>query len=56
MSGAIVEVRVKEGSEVQKGDPVAILSAMKMEMVVSAPHSGKIGDLQVKEGDSLDSG
>ena len=25
------------------------------EMVISAPHSGKIGDLSVKEGDSVDS-
>ena len=30
MSGVVVEVRVKDGSEVQKGDPVAVLSAMKM--------------------------
>ncbi|MCJ1477961.1 pyruvate carboxylase [Lambiella insularis] len=55
MSGVVVEVRVHEGSEVKKGDPVVVLSAMKMEMVISAPHSGKIGSLQVKEGDSVDS-
>lgn len=30
MSGVLVEVRVHDGSEVKKGDPVAILSAMKM--------------------------
>lgn len=30
ISGVVVEVRVKEGSEVSKGDPIAILSAMKM--------------------------
>lgn len=30
MSGMVVEIRVKEGHEVKKGDPVAILSAMKM--------------------------
>jgi len=29
------------------------LSAMKMEMVISAPHSGKVGELFVKEGDSV---
>ncbi|OQO09000.1 Pyruvate carboxylase [Cryoendolithus antarcticus] len=55
MSGVVVEIRVKDGSEVQKGDPIAVLSAMKMEMVISAPHSGKIGSLGVKEGDSVDS-
>lgn len=30
MSGVVVEVRVHEGGEVKKGDPVAVLSAMKM--------------------------
>lgn len=30
ISGVVVEVRVKDGSEVSKGDPIAILSAMKM--------------------------
>jgi pyruvate carboxylase len=30
MAGVVVEVRVHEGSEVAKGDPIAILSAMKM--------------------------
>ncbi|ERF75974.1 Pyruvate carboxylase [Endocarpon pusillum Z07020] len=54
MSGVVVEVRVHQGTEVKKGDPVAVLSAMKMEMVISAPHSGKVDDLKVKEGDSVD--
>ena len=30
MSGVVVEVRVHEGGEVKKGDPIAVLSAMKM--------------------------
>ncbi|KAF2857762.1 pyruvate carboxylase [Piedraia hortae CBS 480.64] len=54
MSGVVVEIRVKDGADVQKGDPIAVLSAMKMEMVISAPHSGKIGHLEIKEGDSVD--
>jgi pyruvate carboxylase len=53
MSGVVVEVRAKEGTEVKKGDPVAVLSAMKMEMVISAPHTGKVSELLVKEGDSV---
>nr|POE51744.1 pyruvate carboxylase [Quercus suber] len=55
MSGVVVEIRVKDGGDVNKGDPIAVLSAMKMEMVISAPHSGKVGGLSVKEGDSVDS-
>jgi len=54
MSGVVVEIRVKDGADVKKGDPVAVLSAMKMEMVISASHSGKVGNLSVKEGDSVD--
>lgn len=30
MSGVVVEVRVQDGLEVKKGDPIAVLSAMKM--------------------------
>ncbi|EAU34502.1 pyruvate carboxylase [Aspergillus terreus NIH2624] len=54
MSGVVVEIRVHDGLEVKKGDPLAVLSAMKMEMVISAPHSGKVSGLLVKEGDSVD--
>jgi pyruvate carboxylase len=30
MSGVVVDIRVQEGSEVKKGDPIAVLNAMKM--------------------------
>lgn len=53
MAGVVVEVRAKVGHDVKKGDPIAVLSAMKMEMVISAPHSGKIGEILVQEGDSV---
>ncbi|KAF5878002.1 putative pyruvate carboxylase protein [Botrytis fragariae] len=53
MSGVVVELRVKDGGEVKKGDPLAVLSAMKMEMVISAPHAGKVSSMQIKEGDSV---
>lgn len=53
MAGVVVEIRVKPGQEIKKGDPIAVLSAMKMEMVISAPHSGHVNDIQVKEGDSV---
>ncbi|KAK4190567.1 putative pyruvate carboxylase [Podospora australis] len=54
MAGVLVELRVHDGSEVKKGDPLAVLSAMKMEMVISAPHNGIVASLQVREGDSVD--
>lgn len=54
MAGVVVEIRAKPDHDVKKGDPIAVLSAMKMEMVISAPVSGKIGDILIKEGDSVD--
>ena len=50
MSGVVVELRIHVGSHVKKGDPIAVLSAMKMEMVISAPHAGKIDQIKVTEG------
>ncbi|KZV85709.1 pyruvate carboxylase [Exidia glandulosa HHB12029] len=56
MSGVVVEVRVKEGHEVKKGDILCVQSAMKMESAVSAPVSGHIKRVVVHEGDSLNQG
>ncbi|KZV61634.1 pyruvate carboxylase [Peniophora sp. CONT] len=56
MSGVVVEVRVKEGQEVKKGDPVCVLSAMKMESAVTAPVSGHVKRVTVHEGDSINQG
>ncbi|KAG0365147.1 pyruvate carboxylase [Gamsiella multidivaricata] len=56
MSGVVVEIRVKQGTVVKEGDPICILSAMKMETVVSAPCSGKVEYVPIKENDSLSSG
>ena len=53
MSGVVVEVRVKEGQEVKKGDPVCVLSAMKMESAVTAPVSGHVKRVVVQEGERL---
>ncbi|KAF9523056.1 hypothetical protein CPB83DRAFT_863535 [Crepidotus variabilis] len=56
MSGVVVEVRVKEGQEIKKGDPVCVLSAMKMESAVTAPVSGHVKRVVVQEGDSINQG
>lgn len=56
MSGVVIDVRVKEGSDVKAGDPVCVLSAMKMESVVSSPVSGKVKRVLVSENDSIGQG
>ncbi|KAJ3329159.1 pyruvate carboxylase [Blyttiomyces sp. JEL0837] len=56
MSGLILEVRVKSGGQVKAGDPLAIMSAMKMETIVTAPIAGTVKQVSAAEGDSLASG
>ncbi|KIY52892.1 pyruvate carboxylase [Fistulina hepatica ATCC 64428] len=56
MSGVVVEVRVKEGQEIKRGDPVCVLSAMKMESSVTTPVSGHVKRVAVAEGDSINQG
>lgn len=48
------DIRVKEGDHVEKGQPLIVLSAMKMEMVVQAPIAGTIKKLEISEGMKLE--
>ncbi|KZC14660.1 Pyruvate carboxylase, mitochondrial [Dufourea novaeangliae] len=54
MPGTVIEIRVKVGDTVEKGAPLVVLSAMKMEMVVQAPMAGKIKTLDVSQGMRLE--
>ncbi|TPX62454.1 pyruvate carboxylase [Spizellomyces sp. 'palustris'] len=56
MSGVVVEVRVKTGAEVKLGDPVVVMSAMKMETVVTATQAGVVTEVLVNQNDSLNAG
>ena len=53
MPGSIVEVLVKEGDEIEAGQPVLITEAMKMETEVQAPVSGKVTAVYVEKGDAV---
>lgn len=54
MPGTVIDIRVKEGEEVEKGHPLIILSAMKMETVVQSPVAGVIKSLNVTMGMKLE--
>ena len=54
MAGVIVEVKVHKGSLVKKGQAIAVLSAMKMEMVISAVVDGQVKDVLAIDGDNVD--
>jgi len=54
MPGKILEIMVQEGDEVELGEPVAILEAMKMENELKAPVAGVITSVNVTKNDSLE--
>lgn len=56
MPGKVVDLKVKVGDKVSKGDPVVILEAMKMEHQVNAPETGKVSKIFIKKDQQLDNG
>lgn len=54
MPGKIVRIPVSVGDEVEQGQTVIIVSAMKMESEFKAGKAGKVVEIPVKEGDTID--
>jgi 3-methylcrotonyl-CoA carboxylase alpha subunit len=50
MPGTVVKVLVGEGDEVEEGQVLLVLEAMKMEQPVAAPHAGRVASLPYGEG------
>jgi biotin carboxyl carrier protein len=48
MPGKIIDVLVREGSDVLRGEPVVILEAMKMQNEIQSPVNGKVLKVHVK--------
>ncbi len=56
MPGLVLKINVKEGDSFQKGDPLLILEAMKMENIIKAPIDGVIAKVNVEVGVSVEKG
>jgi biotin carboxyl carrier protein len=56
MPGQVSRVLVTEGESVQRGQPLIILEAMKMEIKIAAPHAGRVAKIFVRQGQVVDRG
>jgi acetyl/propionyl-CoA carboxylase alpha subunit len=53
LQGMVVEITVAVGDSIQKGQPVAVIEALKMEHVIAAPASGIVRDVPLAAGDTI---
>jgi acetyl-CoA/propionyl-CoA carboxylase biotin carboxyl carrier protein len=56
MQGTIVKVLVAEGDEVEIGQTLCVLEAMKMENAITAEKAGTVNEVKVAAGDSVGPG
>ncbi len=56
MPGKVIDLKVKVGSKINKGDTLVVLEAMKMEHTVKAIEDGVIDELFVSQNDQVENG
>ena len=56
MPGKVVSFAVKAGDKVKKGQPLAVMEAMKMEHTIAAPGDGTVAELLYAPGDQVAEG
>ena len=56
MPGVVVSLLASEGDEVEEGQPLLVLEAMKMQNEIAAPAAGTVRLIHVKEGEAVSAG
>lgn len=56
INGIVVKVLAQPGQQIQPGDTLLVLEAMKMETNITAPIAGKVAKVNVNPGDSVQAG
>ena len=56
MPGKVIKILKKEGDEVQQGEGIIVVEAMKMENELRSPKAGKVRNIKVREGDAVEAG
>ena len=56
MPGKVVRLVAKAGDQVEKGDPVLVVEAMKMQNDLKAPKAGVVKEIRIPEGATVAAG
>jgi biotin carboxyl carrier protein len=56
MPGKIIKILVAEGEEVEQGQGLVVVEAMKMENEIKSPKAGVVKKVGVKEGEAVEAG
>jgi biotin carboxyl carrier protein len=56
MQGTVLAVEVEVGDDVQPGQVICIVEAMKMENEITAPHAGVVTEIGVEVGQAVAQG
>lgn len=56
MPGTLIDVKVSVGQQVESGQVVCVLEAMKMENDIVAPQAGTVASVNLSKGDSVEAG
>lgn len=56
ISGIVVRITAQSGQQIQVGDGILVLEAMKMETDITAPVAGKVKKINVNVGDGVQGG
>jgi biotin carboxyl carrier protein len=56
MPGLVSVIKVSKGDQVEKGTPLLVLEAMKMENVITAPQEAVVKSILVKVGQAVEKG
>jgi biotin carboxyl carrier protein len=56
MPGKVVRVLVEQGQQVEAGQPVVVVEAMKMQNELKSPKAGTVAELRVEQGATVNAG
>ena len=56
MPGKVIDLKVKAGSKIKKGETLVVLEAMKMEHTIKATEDGVISELFIDHNDQVENG